>query len=96
MKKSNESTLGEVIKDLLKSYKLDVRLKEHQVTDIWEKVMGKMIARNTKDVYVRNGVLFIRLESSIIKNELNYAKDKILKNVNSELGEDVVNKIVFL
>lgn len=96
MRKSNESSLGDVIKQMLKSYKLDVRLKEHQIGDSWNRVVGPMIANNTRDVYVRNGVLFVRLESSIIKNELSYAKEKIVANLNEEVGEEIVKRVVFL
>lgn len=95
MQKSNEQTLKEVIKQLVKSYRLGGKILETRIINSWEKVVGRMIAKHTLNLSVRKKVLYVKLDSPALKNELNYAKEKIIKSLNKEVKENVIEKIVF-
>ena len=95
MKKSNDQTLKEVINELLESYKLSDKLKEVRLIDSWEKVVGKLINKHTKNLYIKKKVLFVKLDSSALRNELSYARQKIIKALNKEADEEVIENIVF-
>ncbi len=95
MQRSNEQTIKEAIKELLKAYRLGGKLLEIRLMNSWEKVVGKMISKHTLNLYINKKVLFVKLDSPALKNELSYAKEKIIKSLNDEVGEDVIEKIVF-
>ncbi len=95
MKKSNDQTLKEVINELLESYKLGDKLKEVRLIDSWEKVVGKLINKHTKNLYIKKKVLFVKLDSAALRNELSYARQKIIKALNKEAKEEVIEDIVF-
>ncbi len=95
MKKSNDQTLKEVINELLKAYKLGDKLKEMRLIDSWEKVVGKLINKHTKNLYIKKKVLFVKLDSAALRNELSYARQKIIKALNKEAKGDVIDDIVF-
>ena len=95
MKKSNDQTLKEVINELLESYKLSDKLKEVRLIDSWEKVVGKLINKHTKNLYIKKKVLFVKLDSAALRNELSYARQKIIKALNKEADEEVIDDIVF-
>jgi predicted nucleic acid-binding Zn ribbon protein len=95
MKKSNDQTLKEVINELLKAYKLGDKLKEVRLIDSWEKVVGKLINKHTKNLYIKKKVLFVKLDSAALRNELSYARQKIIKALNKEAKEEVIENIVF-
>lgn len=95
MKKSNDQTLKEVINELLESYKLGDKLKEVRLIDSWEKVVGKLINKHTKNLYIKKKVLFVKLDSAALRNELSYARQKIIKALNKEADEEVIENIVF-
>ncbi len=95
MKKSNDQTLKEVINELLKAYKLSDKLKEVRLIDSWEKVVGKLINKHTKNLYIKKKVLFVKLDSAALRNELSYARQKIIKALNKEAKEEVIDDIVF-
>ncbi|MFA8298980.1 MAG: DUF721 domain-containing protein [Hyphomicrobiales bacterium] len=94
MRNTNESSLGDVIKELLKDYRLDNKLKEINIEQSWEDVVGKMISNNTRDIHMEKSVLFVKVESSVIRNELAYAADKIKDELNRMAGEELIEKIV--
>ena len=94
MSAGNEHSLKEAINELLKAYKLDGRLSEIRLINSWEKVMGKMIAKHTKDIFISKKKLFVQLDSAALRQELSYAKEKMVKMLNEEAGETVIDEIV--
>ncbi|MFZ4399075.1 MAG: DUF721 domain-containing protein [Bacteroidales bacterium] len=95
-KKSNEFTLKEAIEQLLSAYKMDSKINETRIIQAWENVCGVMISRHTERMYIKNKILFVKVDSAALKNELSYAKTKLTKALNSSVNEDVISEIVFL
>jgi len=96
MKINSDRPLGEVIKELIETYSLEGKLNEVKVIHSWEKVVGEMIARHTKDLYIKNGKLFVKIDSPALKNELTYSTSTIIENLNAEAGTKVVDEVIFL
>jgi predicted nucleic acid-binding Zn ribbon protein len=94
LSKHNEHTLKEVIGQLLKAYKLDEKLAERRLISSWESVMGPMIAKHTRDLYIKHQQLFVTLDSAALRNELSMAKEKIVKMLNEEAGSEVILEVV--
>lgn len=95
MRKSKTESLGVVIKELLKTYKIDKKLQETELISSWEEVIGKTIARATKKIYISNKVLHLQITSSIIRNELSMIKSDIIKRLNEKVGGDIITNISF-
>lgn len=96
IKKPNEIYLGDAIKEMVDFYNLRGKLGEANVMGAWEKIVGTMIARHTTDIYIKRRKLHIVLDSSVIRNELSYAKTKLLQLLNEEAGQAVVDEIILL
>ena len=96
MKNSNEQTIKEVIQELLDAYRLSDGLQETRLVHSWDKVAGEYVARNTESAYIKNKVLFIKLKSPALKNELSYAKTKLIESLNKAVNQEVIQEIVFL
>ena len=94
MSRHNEHSLKEVIEQMLKAYKLDDRLAERRLMSSWEGVMGPMIAKHTKDLYIKHKQLFVTLDSAALRNELSLAKSKIVKMLNDEAGSEVITEVI--
>ena len=94
MSRNNEHSIKEAIELLLKAYKLDDRMAEKRLINSWEEVMGKMIANHTKDIYIKHKQLFVTLDSSALREELSYARTKIIKMLNEKAGTEVINDII--
>lgn len=96
IKKSNESTIGEAIQQLINTFHLEEKLNEVGVLKAWEPVVGKMIAKRTKRIYIKRGKLFVKIESAVIVNELKYARKKIIQSLNKEAGQKIIEDIIFI
>jgi predicted nucleic acid-binding Zn ribbon protein len=95
MEDSNQ-TLGDAIREMIESYGLKNKLSEANLVHSWEHIVGKMIANHTKDLYIKNGKLFVRIDSPALKNELNYNRSELLDTLNEAAGSKVIQEIVFL
>ncbi len=94
IKKSNEQTIGEAFNELLKTYRLESKFSEAKMISSWEKIVGKMIAQHTINLSVKKRVLFVNVDSAALRNELNYAREKIKKALNKEAGEELIDEVV--
>ena len=71
-------------------------LRKVFIKKIWLNVMGKNVSQYTENIYIKNNTLFLKINSSALKQELSYGKDKIIDNFNNEIGSDEIKKIVFI
>jgi len=95
MRATNDQTLKEVITDLLKAYRIENKVLAVRLINSWEVVTGKLISKHTTNLYVKQKTLFVYLDSAALRNELSYAKKKIIKALNKEVGVEVITDIKF-
>lgn len=95
MRKNNFQSLGDVIQAWKTSYGVVARLKNANAVNTWHSIMGESIARETKYVYVKEGIMYVRLPSAPLRQELFFAKETIKKNINISLKEEYITDIVF-
>lgn len=92
---SNEAPLKEVIDRWLKAYKLDGKMKEIEVVNAWPELMGTAVAHRTKEISIRNKTLYLKMESSVMRDELAHGKSIIIQRVNEHAGFEIINDIWF-
>jgi predicted nucleic acid-binding Zn ribbon protein len=95
MRKSNTQPLGQVLKEYVRAMKMDRKLKEVDVVQSWEVLMGKTIAGYTRNIWLSQKILYIEIQSPVVKNELVMMREKIRERLNEMAGEEMVEKIVF-
>ena len=94
MNSSNEITLKEAIKQLLDANPLmKDKVIENRIYEVWEKVMGKMIAKRAQSITIKKKILIIEINSASLRNELSFAKEKIKNIINTELGENILDEV---
>ncbi|MBP5573685.1 MAG: DUF721 domain-containing protein [Bacteroidales bacterium] len=95
MNDPNQNTIGELIKAFYEERKGPGYLDEVKVVKGWPEVVGPFIAHHTREVNVRNGVLYVRLTSDSLRTELSYSKSVLLKHLNELVGYPLLSDIVF-
>ena len=86
--------LGDLIKEFYEQHRGADYLDEVKVINSWPKVVGAFIASHTIDLFIKNHVLFVRVDSDALRSELGYSKSLLMKNLNDMVGKEVVNEIV--
>ncbi len=96
MRKANDKSLKEAIEQMLQVYKIKQRYDETAIIASWPELVGAPVANRTKEIFIRNQKLFLRIESSVIKNELMMMRSQIIEKINEKAKGILVDEIIFL
>lgn len=84
-----------VIRTLIKSWGIENKMKELDIIDAWPELMGKGVAHRTERLYISNKVLYIKLNSSVMREELQFGRNIIVGRINEFAGYEIVKDIWF-
>jgi hypothetical protein len=94
-KRQNEfHSIQELMKDVMKENKLSKGMLQIAVKEAWKKLMGNGVVSYTNKIELNGKTLIVNLKSSVLREELSYGKEKIIKMMNDELGEKLISKII--
>ncbi len=94
MRRKNTQTIGEVLHEYIDAMSIGRKLKESRIETIWKDLLGQHAASLTAKVYIRKGVLYAHLNSSVLRNEVLMIREKLIQRINESAGEVIVEKIV--
>lgn len=89
----SKEPLKPLIDKLLRAYGYEEQLDNIAVVKAYEEFVGPMYVKHTKNVYYKKRVLFVELDSSTLKQEMSYSKEKVIQAVNEGLGKRMIDKI---
>ncbi|MDA9820103.1 DUF721 domain-containing protein [Salibacteraceae bacterium] len=92
--KRNQNHISDVIKGFLREYELDGRIREIELVNKWEEIVGKSINRHTIKIFLSGKTLYLTLDSSVVRQELHYNKKKLLERIAETMGEELVKEVV--
>ena len=91
---SNESSIGDILKEIIQVNKLQPGIDQISVKEAWKNLMGNGVNSYTRNIALKGNTLYVELTSAVLREELSYGKDKIIKMINEELGREVVKEVV--
>ena len=96
-KRENDSfSIEDLMKSFIKENNLTKGMQKIKIEETWHKMMGPGVATHTTSVKLQNKTLIIQLTSSVLREELSYGKDKIIKMMNEEIGEELISKLMLV
>ena len=94
-KRHNEHiNLSDALKEFVSENNLQKGLDKVNVEHAWEDMMGNGVNNYTNSVKLNGDTLYVELNSSVLREELSYGKEKIIAMLNESLGKDLVKKLV--
>ena len=94
MRRNNINTIAEVIKKLIRNNKLSKRFDDLNVLDVWNNIIGKDLEKYIKSTKLVDDKLYVKLRSSIVRNEISYKKTQLIQRINKKLKKDVIKDII--
>lgn len=91
---TNENSISDILKQIIDKNNLQSGIDDVMVKDAWKKLMGSGVNTYTQDIILKKGMLYVALTSSVLREELAFGKDKIIKLLNEELGREVIKNVV--
>ena len=95
MRRQKAEQVGTLIHQFLRDEGLETPYNEYRLIEAWPEVMGQGIASLTTDLKIRNRVLYVRLRSSVLRQELMTGRKQLAYRLNEYVGAQVIENIVF-
>ncbi|MDR2765166.1 MAG: DUF721 domain-containing protein [Tannerella sp.] len=95
MRRTNAESIGEILKHFYNEHPLiRQKLQEVRIQRAWGAVLGNMVMRATRNLYVKNRILYVSVNSSVLRNELMLNRESIVRRLNDCAGAEVIRDIV--
>lgn len=95
MKRKNTQTIGEVLRDFFEdNTELYEKMLEIRLQRGWGEVLGPMVLQYTRNIFIKDRVLYVSLTSSVLRSELTLCKDRLLRSLNEYAGSSVIRDII--
>ena len=92
-RKSEFASIKDIMQDVLGENKLQKGMDLVAIKEAWVEVMGNGVNSYTKDIQFKNGILLVKLTSSVLREELSYGKDKIIQLLNENLHKTLIKSV---
>lgn len=93
-RRADNISLADAIREFIDSNRLETGLDKVNAKKAWESVMGGSISRYTTNIKFEGDTLMVQLSSSVLREELSYGNQKIIKLLNEELGKELIKKLI--
>lgn len=88
-------SLGEVLQSVIDRLGLRQRINEARVVETWAALVGPQINGVTSSVWMKDATLFVKIRSATWRQELHLRRREWRRRLNEELGEELVEDVVF-
>ena len=95
MKRNDAQQIGDMIRRFFRQNGLEFPLNEYRLVHAWNDVVGPVISRYTTNLYIKNQILYVHLSSSVLREELMMGRDMLVRNLNQQVGAQVIVNIIF-
>ena len=94
MKRKNEQSIGEIIREYLKVTQLENHVFESRIAEVWQEALGDRITLETERIHLQSGTLFVTLKSPSLKHDIMMQRSAIRVVLNEKLGNDIIKSVV--
>ena len=89
-----DRTADYYIQRMLRQWDLADFATEVEVERVYRQLAGDLISRLTQRISFKKGTLRLKYMSAALRQEMTYRRDSLRDKINSELGAEVVKKII--
>jgi predicted nucleic acid-binding Zn ribbon protein len=69
------------------------KYNELEIIKCYHEVMGSMISKRTREVKLRDRTLVLKMDSGVLKEELNHNKRQIIQMINDKMGAPLIEEV---
>ena len=96
MKRKETQSLDSVIAEWIRENGLGKPLLEHRGGQQWADILGPTIARYSRDIEVKDGMLRVRITNAALRQELFEQRFRLIQKLNDAVGGEAITDIRLL
>lgn len=96
MERRKTEELGNVILRFIRQSGLETPLNQHRLVSAWPAVAGEVVGEHTKEIYIRNQTLYVRVDLPTLRADLMMRRKQLALQLNQYVRASVIVDIVLL
>lgn len=93
MFKREVKPVGELLRNLLRKEGLETPLLQRRVIASWETVTGHMVAGYTREKFIKNQVLYVKISNPALRQDLSMMRSQLVRRLNDAVGASVISDV---
>ena len=87
--------IGSLLDDVLKKYRHETNAELVKVWQVWDNIVGNVIAQNAKPAAFKGRILLVHVTSSTWIHQLQFLKKEMIAKLNDKLGKTLIEDLKF-
>ena len=96
MKRKEAQSLDSIIAEWIRANGLEKPMLEHRVVAHWADILGPTMARYSRDIEVKDGMLRVRITNAALRQELFEQRFRLIQKLNEAVGGEAIKDIRLL
>ena len=88
--------LKKAIKEAIDGAGIKYALDQESAVILWGSIVGDVVSGVTKAEKVESGILVVKVETPVWRQELHMQKEEIIKKINKKIGTKAIRGIRFI
>lgn len=94
MRRTEPQPIGKFLDEIFNSPNIRAKIAEGSLPDTWRKVVGPVIAEQTRQVRLVKGTLYVHVQSSVMRKELMMQREALARAINEASGVNLVATVM--
>jgi len=87
--------IGSIIGDVLRKYRHETDADLVEVWQIWDDIVGTVIAQNAMPAAFKGRILLVHVSSSAWVHQLQFLKKEMIAKINATVGKTLIEDLKF-
>jgi predicted nucleic acid-binding Zn ribbon protein len=87
--------IGNILADVLKSYRRESDADLVRVWQVWDQIVGDVIAQNARPAAFKGKILLVHVSSSAWIHQFQFLKKEMIEKLNEALGKALIDDLKF-
>jgi len=94
MRRERVKSIKELLPLFIKEMGLERGLSEVRVLGLWDELLGPAVVSATGNKQLREGKLYVKLNSSVVRSYLFTERRNIVAKINDAMGKKIVTELI--
>ena len=94
MRRTKTILMGDLLDEFFKRPYVAAKVAEGRLPDTWREIVGDRVADLTTELRLEKRILYVRIQSSVVRSELFYQRDALKEEINRRSGVQLVNAVI--
>ncbi len=94
MRRTKTVMMGDLLEEFFRRPYIAAKVAEGKLPDTWRAIVGDRAADLTTQLKLENRILHVRIQSSVLRQELFFQREALREEINRRSGVRLVNAVI--